>query len=260
MLVTVSPAKKLDWTDPGIAEVTEPRFLEDAAYLAGVAAELSVAELRKLMSISEPLAKLNRDRFRSYRAETPEDARPAVRAFAGDTYQGLEAKTLDADAQHWARGHLRLLSGLYGLLRPFDLIQPYRLEMGSRLKTRAGKNLYEYWGPRIAEALNADAEEAGAKMLVNCASVEYFSAVDTQALALPVVTPVFLEEKNGAAQVISFHAKRARGAMARYVMENRIDSLEGLTAFDTGGYRFQPGESTAERPVFLRAAEAAAAA
>ncbi len=260
MLVTVSPAKKLDWTDPGIAEVTAPRFPEDAAHLAGVAAELSVAELRKLMSISEPLAKLNRERFQAYRAETPGDARPAVRAFAGDTYQGLEAKTLDADAQHWARGHLRILSGLYGLLRPYDLIQPYRLEMGSRLKTAKGKNLYEYWGSRIAEALNADAEEAKASILLNCASIEYFSAVDTAALAVPVVTPVFLEEKNGTAQVISFHAKRARGAMARFVMERRIDRAEALAEFDTGGYSFQPGESTPERPVFLRSAAAAAAA
>ncbi|WP_172329514.1 peroxide stress protein YaaA [Mangrovicoccus sp. HB161399] len=260
MLVTVSPAKKLDWTDPGIAEVTEPRFLGDAAYLAGVAADLSADDLRKLMSISEPLARLNRDRFAAYRAETPADARPAVRAFAGDTYQGLEAKTLDEDAQYWARGHLRILSGLYGLLRPYDLIQPYRLEMGSRLKTAKGKNLYEYWGSRIAEALNADAEEAGADVLLNCASIEYFSAVDTGALAVPVVTPVFLEEKNGAAQVISFHAKRARGAMARFVMERRIDRAEALAGFDAGGYRYQPSESTPERPVFLRSAEAAAAA
>ena len=260
MLVVVSPAKKLDWTDPGLTAATRPRFLDEATYLAGVAAGLSVDDLRRLMSISEALARLNADRFAAFRPETPAEARPAVFAFAGDTYQGLEARTLDADARHWAAGHLRILSGLYGLLRPFDLIQPYRLEMGSRLANRAGRSLYDFWRPTLAPAIAQDAAEVGAGFVLNCASVEYFSAVDEAALGLPVITPVFLEEKAGARAVVSFYAKRARGAMARFVMETRLSDPADLAGFEAGGYRYQPGDSTPARPVFLRRAAAAEAA
>lgn len=214
MLVVVSPAKKLDWSEVATPAPTQPAFQADAVYLAKVAAQLSVPELRKLMTISEDLAKLNQERFRVFQPETPADARPAAFAFAGDTFQGLETRTLDEDALNWAQARLRILSGLYGVLRPLDLIQPYRLEMGSRLKTDQARNLYQYWGTRIAEALNAQAEATGARMLVNCASVEYFGAVDRDALNLPVITPVFMEERNGSPQIISFYAKRARGAMA----------------------------------------------
>jgi cytoplasmic iron level regulating protein YaaA (DUF328/UPF0246 family) len=254
MLVVVSPAKKLDWAERDM-EMTTPAFQQDAVRLNSTARELSVAELMKLMHISEDLAKLNYDRFRSFE-ETPEaDAlRPAALAFAGDTYQGLEAASLDVEEMAWAQDHFRILSGLYGVLRPMDGMQPYRLEMGSRLKNERGKNLYEYWGSQIAEALNAQAEVTGSDILVNCASQEYFGAVDLKALKPKVITPVFMEMKNGTPKVVSFYAKRARGAMARYIIQHRLDDVAALQEFDTGGYAYQPELSEPDKPVFLRGA------
>ena len=252
MLVVVSPAKKLDWAERDM-EMTAPVFQEDAVRLNGVARELSVAELMKLMHISEDLAKLNYDRFRTFE-ETPEAdlLRPAALAFAGDTYQGLEAASLDAEEMAWAQDHFRILSGLYGVLRPMDGMQPYRLEMGSRLKNARGKNLYEYWGSQIAEALNAQAEVTGSDILVNCASQEYFGAVDLEALKPNVITPVFMEMKNGTPKVVSFYAKRARGAMARYIIQHRLKDADALKDFDSGGYAYQPDLSEPDKPVFLR--------
>lgn len=252
MLTVISPAKRLDWS-PVDGETTEPAFAQDAVALARVARGLDVADLRKLMHISEDLARLNRDRFAAF-ADAPqaEATRPAAFAFAGDTYTGLEARRLDADALRWAQGHLRILSGLYGLLRPLDAIQPYRLEMGSRLVTDRGASLYDWWGDRLSLALNAAAEEVGAKALVNCASTEYFSAVQPDALRLRVITPVFLDERDGEARIISFHAKKARGAMARFIMENRLADPADLGAFATGGYAFRPAMSEGDRMVFLR--------
>ncbi|MEM8556114.1 MAG: peroxide stress protein YaaA [Pseudomonadota bacterium] len=260
MLVVVSPAKRLDWSVVAIESVTEPAFQDDAVHLAKVASKLSKPKLQALMSISVDLAKLNQDRFRAFQPETPDDARPAAFAFAGDTYQGLEARTLDPDALSWAQSHLRILSGLYGILRPLDLIQPYRLEMGSRLKTGRKENLYAYWGSRLAEALDQQAETTGSTVLVNCASQEYFGAVDLKTLKLDVITPTFLEEKNGKGQIVSFFAKRARGAMARFIVERRITEPQALWDFDTGGYAYQPDQSTPDKPVFMRTAEAAKAA
>ena len=258
MLVVISPAKRLDWSEvPGLAP-TAPAFQEDAVRLARAAGRLTKPQLQKLMDISADLAKLNKERFAAFAAEPAEaEVRPAARAFAGDTYAGLEAKTLDEDALDWAQGHLRILSGLYGVLRPLDGIQPYRLEMGSKLKTRKGPDLYAYWGDRIAKALNAQAEAVGARVLVNCASQEYFGAVDPGALALPVVTPVFLEDKPGGPKIVSFFAKKARGAMARFIVERRLTDPAALTAFDTGGYTHAPELSEPGRPAFLRRAEAA---
>ncbi|WP_278923909.1 peroxide stress protein YaaA [Pseudophaeobacter profundi] len=256
MLVVVSPAKKLDWTERE-QEMTFPAFQNDAIALNAVARGLSVPELMKLMHISEDLAKLNYDRFRDFAADPQaKDLRPAALAFAGDTYQGLEAASLEPEEMAWAQDHFRILSGLYGLLRPLDGLQPYRLEMGSRLKTPRGKNLYEYWGSQIAEALNAQAEQIGAQVLVNCASQEYFGAVDLKALKLQVVTPVFMELKNGTPKIVSFYAKRARGAMARYVIQHRLCEAEALQGFDAGGYCYQPELSEPQKPVFLRKPEA----
>ena len=252
MLVVVSPAKKLDWTERDVT-MTEPRFSEAAQELAGVARALSVDDLKKLMKISDDLAKLNRDRFRDFDADpAQDDLRPAALGFAGDTYQGLEAASLDDDEMAFAQDHLRILSGLYGVLRPLDGIQPYRLEMGSRLKTERGKSLYDYWVDRIARALNEDAEATGAKALVNCASQEYFGAVDTDALTLPVITPQFMEDKGGAPKIVSFYAKKARGAMARYIVQHRLTEPESLRDFDSGGYAWSEELSTPEKPVFVR--------
>jgi len=215
MLTVISPAKSLDM-DPVDIQATDPAFQEDAVRLAKTSRNLTLGALKDLMSISDDLAKLNRDRFKAFE-ETPSADRikPAALAFNGDTYQGLEAKTLSDLDMTYAQDHLRILSGLYGLLRPLDAIQPYRLEMGSRLKTRRGKSLYDYWGDTIAQALNILGEEQNTDLLVNCASQEYFGAADTKALKLNIVTPVFMEIKDDKPRIVSFFAKRARGAMAR---------------------------------------------
>lgn len=255
MLVVISPAKRLDWAERQV-DMTEPAFGEDAMRLAKTMRNLTLGDLKGLMDLSDDLAKLNRDRFKSYAAEPDADAiRPAALAFAGDTYQGLEAASLDDDEMAWAQEHLRILSGLYGILRPLDAIQQYRLEMGSRLKTRRGKSLYDYWGDDLAKALNAQAEKIGADVLVNCASQEYFGAVPVKTLKMKVVTPQFFEDKNGTPKIVSFYAKKARGAMARYIIQNRITSPESLLDFDTGGYVYSPELSTEDKPAFLRSPE-----
>ena len=249
MLVVLSPAKKLDMSAAENAAATEPRFAAEARELADTAHGLSQAELQKLMGISEKLAKLNADRFAEFGAM---ERAPAALAFAGDTYQGLEAGSLDTEEMDWAQDHLRILSGLYGLLRPRDAIEPYRLEMGSRLATRRGRTLYDYWRDRIAPALAEEAERIGTDTLVNCASQEYFGAVDTGELGLRVITPVFMEEKAGGPKVVSFHAKKARGAMARFIVQHRLTDPDSLTDFDTGGYAHRPELSEPDRPVFVR--------
>jgi cytoplasmic iron level regulating protein YaaA (DUF328/UPF0246 family) len=256
MLTVISPAKRLDWTHRDV-EMTAPRFQAEAEALAGTARKLSVEELMKLMGISRDLAGLNAERFARFGEA---DLRPAALCFAGDTYAGLEAGTLGEDALRYAQGHLRILSGLYGLLRPLDGIEAYRLEMGSRLKTKKGATLYEWWGDRIARALNEEAATIGAGTLVNCASVEYFSAVDPQALNLDVVTPVFLEEKAEGPRIVSFFAKKARGAMARFIVENRLTEPSQILDFETGGYVHAPELSEPGKPAFLRRAASEAAA
>lgn len=261
MLVVISPAKKLDETPRARpdAALTTPEFASQAWELTRVARELSVDDLRRLMGLSEPLARLNRDRFAAFRRQPgPDQVFAAMHCFAGDTFQGLEARTLPEDARRWAEGHLRILSGLYGLLRPMDAIQPYRLEMGSRLANAKGPDLYAFWGDRIAKALNRLAGEVGSEVLLNCASVEYFTASARPALKLRVVTPVFLDGEGEAAKVVSFWAKRARGAMARFVMEHRLTDPADLRDFSTGGYAFVADRSTPDRPVFLRQSVAAA--
>ncbi len=252
MLTVISPAKRLDWS-PREVEMTEPRFQADADALARVARALGPGDLMRLMGISKDLAALNAERFARF-GEDRTDRRPAVFAFAGDTYAGLEAASLDADALAHAQDNLRILSGLYGLLRPLDAIEAYRLEMGSRLKTDRGRNLYDWWGDRLARRLNEDARELGTRTLVNCASVEYFSAVDPKALDLEVETPVFLEDKPEGPRIVSFFAKKARGAMARFIMERRLDRPEQILDFDTGGYVHAPDLSEPGRPAFVRRA------
>jgi cytoplasmic iron level regulating protein YaaA (DUF328/UPF0246 family) len=252
MLVVISPAKRLDWAQRA-HNVTEPAFQDDAVRLARTARNLTLRNLQGLMHISPDLARLARDRFRTF-ADAPDAdvTRPAALAFAGDTYMGLEATSLDTEELAWAQDHLRILSGLYGLLRPLDAIQPYRLEMGSRLKTRRGKSLYEYWRDQLSKALNAQAEQTGAKVLVNCASQEYFTAVAPKALKLRVITPTFMEDKGGTPKIVSFFAKRARGAMARFIIQKRLTDPAGLIDFEAGGYAHNPELSEPDRPVFLR--------
>ena len=252
MLIVLSPAKRLDFTE---AEPDRPaserRFLEDTASLARTARGRTVAELRRLMSISDDLARLNRERFQAFDPDSTDGVQAAF-AFAGDVYEGLKARELDAAGLAFAQDHVRILSGLYGLLRPLDRIQPYRLEMGTRLKTRRGSSLYDFWGDRIAKQLNADAEGHGQRTLVNLASQEYFGAVDARALKLPVVTPHFREATDGESRIISFFAKKARGGMTRFAIDERIERAEDLKAFDRDGYRFDKAASTDTDWIFTR--------
>ena len=253
MLIAISPAKRLNENAQTAFRMSEPRFLAEAAELAKQARVLSPAQLQKLMGISPALAKLNAARFACFKAKPEaEIISPAALMFAGDTYLGLEAATLEPDDMLWAQDHLCILSGLYGALRPLDGIQPYRLEMGSRLANPKGKNLYDYWGGKVALALNDLAERTGAKTLINCASVEYFSVVDRAVLKPDVITPVFMETQAGQSKIVSFYAKKARGAMARYIIERHLTEPEGLKDFDTGGYAYAAEMSDASRWVFLR--------
>ncbi len=253
MLIVLSPAKRLDFTEPSPdLPATHRRFVDDTASLSKTARNQTQADLRRLMGISADLAKLNQARFKAFDPEDLEAGVQAAFAFDGDVYQGLEARTLDKAGLAFAQDHLRILSGLYGLLRPLDRIQPYRLEMGTRLKTRRGSSLYDFWGDRISKQLNADAEGQSDPTLVNLASQEYFGAIDAKALKLPIVTPNFREEKDGESRIISFFAKKARGTMARFAIDERIETVEDLKAFDRDGYRFQKSASTDTDWIFTR--------
>lgn len=253
MLMVISPAKSLDFTpvDPHVP-ATLPVMTADVAELAKVTRRLTKTDLKRLMGISDNLALLNRERFLAFDPAS-EDGVQAAMAFDGDVYDGLQARTLDKAGLSFAQKHLRILSGLYGLLRPLDVIQPYRLEMGTRLKTRRGASLYDFWGERIAVALNEASEGAGQKQLINLASQEYFGAVDREALTLPVVTCHFREIKGAEPpKLISFYAKKARGMMARFAIDQRLDRAEGLKDFTAAGYGFDAGASTADDWIFTR--------
>ncbi len=258
MIFVVSPAKALDFETPPITQThTQPDFLDEADELIQVLRELTPAEVAKLMKLSDGLATLNVARYESWsRPFSPANAKQAVLAFDGDVYTGLDAPSLSDDDLHWAQAHLRILSGLYGVLRPLDLMQPYRLEMGSRLATARGRNLYEFWGDRLTEALNAllaaERDAGGAGVLVNLASEEYFKSVRTARVAGPVVTPVFEDWKDGRYRIISFYAKRARGAMARHAIRQRAEDIEALKGFDAEGYEFAAEASDDRTLVFRR--------
>lgn len=251
MLAVLSPAKKLNF-DPladGFSE-SFPEFQEDANTLAGVARKLSVSDLRNLMKISEDLATLNKDRFAAFSSVSDDrNSKQAAFAFAGDTYTGLLAESLDAGDMDYAQDHLRILSGLYGALKPLDRIQPYRLEMGSRLKNKAGPTLYAYWGDRVGTAL----DKASNGVVVNCASTEYFKATGKNMVSR-VITPAFKEERADGLKMIGFFAKKARGSMARYMIQNRIQNPEDLKDFNLDGYKYQPKLSSDNDMVFTRKA------
>lgn len=253
MLLVISPAKSMNFEDAPRAPLTTPQMLDDIAALAPATRKLRVSDLKRLMGISDKLAELNRARFQAFDPAC-EDGVQAAFAFNGDVYQGLQARTLDKAGLVYAQEHLRILSGLYGVLRPLDAIQPYRLEMGIRLKTRRGADLYRFWGARIAQALNAAAEGHEDPTVVNLASQEYFGSVDRKALTCPVVICHFKEVKDGEAKVISFHAKKARGLMARYAIDGKLQKAEGLKAFDLDRYMFRAELSTDQDWVFTREA------
>ena len=254
MLTIISPAKALDFSPVGNGlAATQPRFVDDTASLLQTCKTLEASDLRKLMSLSDSLAQLNHARFQDMSLPlTPENAKPCVLAFQGDVYKGLDASSLADEDLTWAQDRLRILSGLYGLLRPLDLIQPYRLEMGTKLLNERGKNLYEFWGDRLANAL--DGEDADPEMpVLNLASQEYAKAVPPKSLTRPLVAADFKEERNGELKTIGLVAKRARGLMARYVIRNRVESVEELKDFDDEGYGFRPELSSEDRLVFSRA-------
>ncbi|CAI8224449.1 MAG: Uncharacterised protein [Glaciecola sp. HTCC2999] len=254
MLMVVSPAKNLDYKTPvSVNTPTQPALMEKAETLLARCQQLTPAELSSLMGISDKLALLNAQRFASFDLPfTADNARPAVFAFNGDVYTGLDAGSMnDADIE-FAQTHLRILSGLYGVLKPLDLMQPYRLEMGTKLDTADNKNLYEYWGNTITEHLNETLSKHDSQVVVNLASTEYFSAVKPKALNAQIVTPVFKDEKNGKVKIISFYAKKARGMMARYIIDKRIKTVEKLSEFDVAGYRFAPEQSSQNELVFIR--------
>ena len=256
MLMVVSPAKNLDFESPvPTTEFTQPRMLNDTKDLVLTCKKLAPSDLASLMHISDKLSILNAERFSSFSTPfTPDNSRQAMFAFNGDVYTGLDAKSLNAADLVFAQKHLRILSGLYGLLRPLDLMQPYRLEMGTKLENSRGKSLYEYWGTSITEELNKSFEsQDSSKVLVNLASNEYFSSVKKKALAATIITPHFKDEKNGKYKIISFYAKKARGLMARYIIENRITKVSELKLFSSAGYVFDEQESTATDLIFKRA-------
>lgn len=253
LIAVLSPAKSLDYDTPlSVSKSTKPEFVPQASGLLDVLRPMSPADLSQLMSISDNLAVLNATRFAQWSTEfTKSNSRQAVLAFNGDVYDGLDAKSLSADDLEFAQKHLRILSGLYGMLRPLDLMQPYRLEMGTKLPNPSGKDLYAYWKATIAPALNK-LLKGDDPVLVNLASDEYFKAVDTKALNARVVQPVFQDFKGDQYKVISFYAKKARGLMARYLVEQRITDVEQLKKFNTAGYRFDPKASDADTWVFRR--------
>ncbi len=254
MLMVISPAKTLDYTSPLATEkYSQPRFLEQSSQLIEILREFSPSELAKLMKLSDKLAGLNVARFTEWQPEfTLDNARQAILAFKGDVYTGLDAASLSAADFDYAQQHLRILSGLYGVLRPLDLMQPYRLEMGTRLENSEGKNLYEFWGERLTDSLNQCLAEQKTSVLLNLASNEYFKAVKPKLLNGTLINVDFKDLKNDQYKIISFYAKKARGVMARYVIQHKIDSVEALKNFTEQGYYYSAEQSKPDHLVFLR--------
>jgi hypothetical protein len=254
MLIVLSPAKNLDVSPVNLSlEATQPVLIKDTESLAKQCKKLSPADLSTLMGISDKLAILNAERFSSFTTPfTTDNAKPAMLTFNGDVYSGLEASTMSDQDLAFSQQHIRILSGLYGVLKPLDLMQAYRLEMGTKLANSRGDNLYQYWGSKIAQVLNSEQLSDNDSVIVNLASNEYFKAVDKQVLTARVITPVFKDQKKGILKVISFYAKKARGLMARYMVDNRITNPEHLKQFDSAGYTYSAALSKGSEWVFTR--------
>ena len=254
MIAVVSPAKTLDFeTQPCTEVFTKPEFLQDSSILVDRLRDFSSEELGDLMGISGKLAELNYCRFRDWSTPfTPENAKPAVLAFKGDVYTGLQAALFSDDDLAYAQDHLRILSGLYGILRPLDLMQPYRLEMGTGLQNLRGKNLYSFWGDQITDALAEDLSSDSSGMLVNLASNEYFTSINQKKLGARIITPVFKDEKNGNFKIISFFAKKARGLMSRFIIQEKIETPADLESFGLDGYAYDKEQSDGDKLVFTR--------
>ena len=248
MLLLLSPAKRLDLTDAPSPPATTPRFAAEAGHLAEVLRKRTTGEIQALMKLSDDLASLNRERFQSFGSNR---GLPAILSFAGDVYRGLDVRSWTTDTLAQAQGRLRILSGLYGVLRPLDAIEPYRLEMGTKLATAGARDLYGYWGDRIARSLEGDLRTHEDRTVVNLASNEYAKAA-LPYLSAPVVTPVFREEKDGQSRTLALFAKVARGRMARWVIDNEVDRTADLRGFDVDGYSYRPDASDESRMVFAR--------
>lgn len=252
MITLLSPAKSLNY-DKVDAPRTQPRFKDDTMELVSIMKKKKAGDLRKLMSISEKLADLNVQRFQDFeKSHNVKNSKQAMFAFTGDVYQGLEADTFSEEEIQFAQDHVRMLSGLYGLLRPLDVMQPYRLEMGTKLKTQKGKNLYEFWGSSIASMITKDLKKVKSKVIINLASQEYFKAVDTDALDADIYDIHFREYRGDELKFISFNAKKARGFMTQYIVKKRVSQPEDLKAFDLEGYTFAPDLSTEKSLFFIR--------
>ena len=254
MITLLSPAKSLDYDSPCLTDrSTQARLKSDTAVLIDQLKKLSSEEVGSLMNVSDKLAVLNHERFQSFAASfTKKNSRQAILAFTGDVYQGMNISDWSAGDFVTAQENVRILSGLYGVLRPLDLMQPYRLEMGTSMVNARGKNLYQFWGDRITDLLNQDLEKSKSSIVVNLASNEYFSAVIPSKLNGQVISPVFKDEKKGKYKIISFYAKKARGMMADYIVKNELKKSEDLREFSTGGYAYDAESSTEDKPVFLR--------
>ena len=257
MLIVISPAKTLDFeTPPKVPTFTIPDFLDDSAELIDELRSFEPHRLSELMGISPKLAELNTNRYHAWSVPfTGSNAKQSVLAFKGDVYTGLDADNLSENELQYAQEHLRILSGLYGVLKPLDLMQPYRLEMGTKLKTRRGKDLYDFWQDRINTTINAELHNQEDPVLVNLASNEYFKSVKADKLEARIITPVFKEERNGEYRMITFFVKKARGLMSRYIIRNRLADPEEIRGFDLEDYRYNDALSGADRPVFTRSSK-----
>ena len=258
MLALISPAKKLDYdTPPTTDKYTCPDFLDHSQELIDQLSQYAPHEIASLMKLSDKLSTLNAERYDSWHTPfTMDNAKQAVLAFKGDVYEGMDAINFDQDELDFAQKHLRMLSGLYGVLRPLDLMQAYRLEMGTRLQNARGKNLYEFWGSIVTDKINEELAEQGDNIVVNLASNEYFKVVKKNELHAELFTPIFKDYKNGKYKIISFYAKKARGMMCRYIIENKITDVDNLKDFDLGGYEYNEAMSSGRDWVFIRNLEA----